>query len=179
MCGFHFFPAFFCGGVFLFFVCLFSFVLFRIISGFFLEVFFNLLVIFSFMARFFKNLRIYHMSYSFLLEIYDMLPLLPDFESKNMFSQLQRAATSIVLNIVEGSSHRSVKVFINHLQYSYGSSKEVEVLLLLAKDLHYIDEELFFRLSGLLDELSASIFSFMASLDDSFLVNRSFSNSIK
>lgn len=100
-----------------------------------------------------------------MLEIYSMLPSLPDIELRNMHSQIQRAATSIVLNIVEGSSNRSNKVFFNHLQYSYGSCKEVEVLLMLAFDLNYIDKLLFSSLTKLLEELKASLYSFMKSVD--------------
>jgi len=134
------------------------------------------------MARNFKNLKIYNLSYSFLLEVYSALPLLPVSESRNMFSQLQRASTSIVLNVVEGSSNRSNKVFLNHLQYSYGSCKEVEVLLLLARDLHYFDVVLFDRLSSLLDELSANIYRFMQSVDRDISVSKnnfSFSRAVK
>ena len=134
------------------------------------------------MARNFKNLKIYQKSYTFLLEVYDVLPLFPDYEARNMFSQLQRAGTSIVLNIVEGSSNRSNKVFLNHLQYSYGSCKEVEVLLLLARDLKYIDSLLFDKLFSLLDELSANLFRFMQSVDNeisSSKNNYSFSRVVK
>ncbi|MCF7798603.1 four helix bundle protein [Candidatus Woesearchaeota archaeon] len=117
------------------------------------------------MGRNFKKLKIFHLSYSFLLEIYDVLSLLPDTEQRNMFSQLQRAGTSIVLNIVEGASNVSNKVFFNHLQYSYGSCREVEVLLMLAYDLQYIDKTLFMALSDQLEELKASVYRFMQSVD--------------
>ncbi|MFW5977497.1 MAG: four helix bundle protein, partial [Candidatus Nanoarchaeia archaeon] len=80
-------------------------------------------------------------------------------------SQLQRASTSIMLNIVEGSAHRSNKVFLNHLQYSYGSCQEVSVLLSLAFDLKFIGKEVFSLLAKQLDELSASIFRFMQAVD--------------
>ena len=117
------------------------------------------------MGRNFKKLKIFHLSYAFLLEIYDVLPQLPDTELRNMFSQLQRAGTSVVLNIVEGSGNTSNKVFFNHLQYSYGSCREVEVLLMLAYDLHYIDKNLFSLLSDKLEELKASLYKFMQSVD--------------
>ncbi len=117
------------------------------------------------MGRNFKHLKIFHLSYDFLLEIYALLPTLPEVELRNMFSQLQRSATSIVLNIVEGSSNKSNRVFGNHLQYSYGSSREVEVLLMLAFDLNYIDKDLFVALSGKLEELKASIYRFMQSVE--------------
>ena len=117
------------------------------------------------MSRNFNDLKIFVLSYDFLLEVYEVLPLFPESELRNMYSQLQRASTSIVLNIVEGASNRSNKVFLNHLQYSFGSCKEVMVLLRLAKDLSYIDETLFVRLNSLIDELSASIYRFMQSVD--------------
>ncbi len=117
------------------------------------------------MVRDFKKLKIFHLSYAFLLEVYDVLSQLPDFEERNLFSQLQRAATSIVLNIVEGSANISNKVFFNHLQYSYGSSREVEVILMLAYDLSYIDKNLYVALLEKLEELKASLYRFMQSVD--------------
>ncbi len=117
------------------------------------------------MGRDFRKLKIFHLSYSFLLEIYALLPDLPETELRNMYSQLQRASTSITLNIVEGAANRSNKVFLNHLQYSYGSSREVEVLLMLAFDLSYIDKELYLALSNKLEELKATLYRFMQSVD--------------
>jgi four helix bundle protein len=117
------------------------------------------------MGRDFKKLKIFTLSYSFLLEVYDVLSMLPDHELRNLFSQLQRASTSIVLNIVEGASNRSNKVFLNHLQYSYGSCREVEVLLMLAYDLTYIDTELYKTLHELLEHLKKSLYRFMQSVE--------------
>ncbi len=121
------------------------------------------------LGRDFKKLKIYNLSYSFLLEIYGILPSFPDSELRNMYSQLQRAATSIVLNIVEGSANRSNKVFLNHLQYSYGSCKEVEVLLMLALDLNFINKEIFQSLQSNLEKLKASLFNFMKSVDNEII----------
>lgn len=117
------------------------------------------------MARKFQNLKIYKLSYTFLLNIYKILPLLPESESRNIYSQLQRAATSIVLNIVEGCANRSNKVFLNHLQYSYGSCKEVNVLLLLINDLNYISEDSSQSLLMGLDELTANLYRFMQAIE--------------
>lgn len=124
------------------------------------------------MARDYRKLKIFNLSYSFLLEIYDVLPTLPDIELRNMFSQLQRASTSIVLNIVEGASNRSNKVFLNHLQYSYGSAKEVSVLLMLAYDLHYIDKELYLALDSQLEECKAHLYRFMQSVERELVVKQ-------
>jgi four helix bundle protein len=125
------------------------------------------------MGRNFKNLKIYSLAYRFLLELYTVLPELPENELRNMYSQMQRAGTSIVLNIVEGSANRSNKVFLNHLQYSYGSAKEVGVLLMLCRDLSYIDTEVYLALSGLLEELKASLYRFMQSVDKEIVLRKS------
>ncbi len=116
------------------------------------------------MARKFENLKIYNLSYSFVLEVYKLLNILPDFELRNIFSQLQRASTSIVLNIVEGASNKSNKVFLNHLQYSYGSCKEVKVLIMLAHDLNYVEDSFCNNLLDSLDYLTGSIYRFMSSV---------------
>ena len=117
------------------------------------------------MGRDFRRLKIFHLSYNFLLEVYGMLGCFPDYELRNLFSQLQRAATSCVLNIVEGAANRSNKVFFNHLQYSYGSCREVEVILMLAFDLNYIEKDVFEKLMEKLEELKASLYSFMKTVD--------------
>lgn len=124
------------------------------------------------MARDFRKLRAFHLGYSFLLDVYKILDLLPDFEARNIFSQLQRAGTSIVLNIAEGASMRSNKVFLNHLQYSYGSCRECEVLLLLCRDLGYVNLELFHALNASLEELKASLFKFMRAVNSEIKVKK-------
>jgi four helix bundle protein len=113
------------------------------------------------MARKLENLKIYNLSYDFVIQIYKILKKLPQSEERNIFSQLQRASTSIVLNIAEGSSNVSNRVFFNHLQYSYGSCKEVKVLLRLCLDLEYISSDNFLEIIEKLEELTASLFKFM------------------
>ena len=53
--------------------------------------------------------------------------------------QIQRASVSIMSNIAEGFDSGSSKSFIQFLTYSYRSASEVESLLFVALDIHYID----------------------------------------
>ena len=125
------------------------------------------------MGRDYRKLKIYGFAYAFLLRLYrEVLPLLPESESRNVFSQLQRAATSIVLNIVEGAANRSNKVFLNHLQYSYGSCKEVEVLLNLCSDLGFVEASLFASLSAEFEELKATLYQFMRAVENEVSVKK-------
>jgi four helix bundle protein len=102
----------------------------------------------------------------------EVLPLLPPLEERNVYSQIQRASTSIVLNIVEGASHRSNKVFLNHLQYAYGSCKEVDVLLMICHDLSYVSADQFRNLAAALEELKAGLYQFMKRVDAEVVMER-------
>ncbi len=54
--------------------------------------------------------------------------------------QIRRASVSIMSNIAEGFDSGSDKSFINFLRISYRSASEVESLLIVLLDLHYIDK---------------------------------------
>ena len=52
----------------------------------------------------FQKLNVYRLALDYVIEIYDLAVRLPDIERFNLRSQIQRAATSIPLNIAEGST---------------------------------------------------------------------------
>ena len=59
-----------------------------------------------------------------------------------VFSQLQRAAISVQLNIAEGHALRTSKRFRNHLDIAYGSAVETAELLELCGDLDLLSTEM-------------------------------------
>ena len=59
-----------------------------------------------------------------------------------VFSQLQRAALSVQLNIAEGHALRTSKRFRNHLDIAYGSAVETAELLELCSDLDLLSTEM-------------------------------------
>ncbi len=70
----------------------------------------------------FQKLRVYQMSLDYTDAIYALSFRLPDSEEFNLRSQIQRAATSIVLNIAEGSTGQSdaeQRRFLGHAIRSY------------------------------------------------------------
>ena len=117
------------------------------------------------MARLYKNMRIWHLGYEFALDIYKLTEKFPKEELNNLTSQMRRAATSIPLNIAEGSTKRSYKEFLNFLSYAYGSAKELDVLLLLSKDLKYIQNKKYTQIEKKLDLLMAKLFLFMSNIE--------------
>lgn len=113
------------------------------------------------MARNYKKFDIYHLAYDFVLEIYRKTKNFPESEKHNITSQIRRAATSIPLNIAEGSAKASDKEFVHFLNIAYASGKEVEVLLNLCRDLKYFNNDDFEYLSNKLDQLNAKQFLFL------------------
>ena len=55
----------------------------------------------------FQKLQVYQMALTYVDAIYELSRLLPEREKYNLSSQIERAATSIVLNIAEGSTGQS------------------------------------------------------------------------
>jgi four helix bundle protein len=71
--------------------------------------------------------------------------------------QLCRAAVSSMSNIAEGFGRKSDKDFAHFLDMAKGSVVEVQSLLYVALDVHYVDEPEFQRLNLLADETASLI----------------------
>ncbi len=117
------------------------------------------------MARLYRNMQIWQLGYNLVIDIYKLTEKFPKDEKSNLISQMRRAATSIPINIAEGSTKRSYKEFLNFLSYAYGSAKELEVLLLLSSDLRYITNKKYKQIEKKLDELMAKLFLFMSNIE--------------
>jgi four helix bundle protein len=91
----------------------------------------------------FENLEVWQLSLEFVDKIYKVADLLPDKERHNLRSQMIRAATSISLNIAEGSTSQSDAEFGRFVRIAIRSCIEVIACLHLARRREYIDEEIF------------------------------------
>ena len=106
----------------------------------------------------YRKLKVYDLAYQFVLDIYKITEQFPESENGNLTSQLRRSAVSIPLNIAEGSSRRSKKEFLRFLNYSFGSGKEIEVILNLSKDLRLLTVDDFSSLISQLDNVMSKLF---------------------
>ena len=113
----------------------------------------------------YQNLIVWKLAYNLVLDFYEIINALPDYESKNIADQMRRALTSMPLNIAEGGSSRYKRVFYNHLNYAYSSAKELEVLLMLCHDLKYIDGEHFNKLFDKLEKFKCCTYNLMAKIE--------------
>lgn len=92
--------------------------------------------------RDFKKYDIWQLSHSLTLEIYKLTSNFPKEEIYSLTSQIRRASSSIPTNISEGCGRNSDKEFNYFLNIALGSASETEYLLILARDLQYINFEI-------------------------------------
>jgi four helix bundle protein len=84
----------------------------------------------------YHQLDIWHRAMAYAVEIYRLSAQFPDTERYNLTVQLRRAATSVPLNIAEGSGCQTNGEFARFLSYSYRSLKEVVTCLELCQRLY-------------------------------------------
>lgn len=94
-------------------------------------------------SRNFRDYKVWQDAVAYASEVYKASATLPYFERKGLCDQLQRAVVSISSNIAEGSARPSDADFAHFLDTALGSAYEVETQLLIAKNVGYIEEELF------------------------------------
>lgn len=119
------------------------------------------------MQRVYQDLRIWKYAFELTGKFYEVIAALPLSETHNLADQMRRAVTSLPLNIAEGASSQTAKLFVSHLKYAYASSKELEVQLMLCYKLKYIDEPQFKVLFDELDRFMKATYKFTANLERS------------
>jgi len=112
-----------------------------------------------------SKLVVWQKSHKLVLKIYDITKEFPKDELFGLTSQLRRAAVSIPSNIVEGKARGSKVEYRRFLFIARGSLEEVKYQLLLAKDLHYIDEQKYKGMITLSQEVGRLLNGLIVSLN--------------
>jgi four helix bundle protein len=86
------------------------------------------------------KLKAWQTARSLVGDIYRLTQGFPKHEVFGLTLQLRRAAISIPSNLAEGAGRNGNKEFAHFLSIAMGSLSELETQLLIASDLHYIDE---------------------------------------
>lgn len=94
----------------------------------------------------FKDLKVWGKAHDVTLAIYQSTRNFPREEIYGLTSQMRRAAASIAANIAEGCGRRSDPELHRFLQIARGSASELEYHLLLARDLHFMNDADFKRI---------------------------------
>lgn len=118
------------------------------------------------MAFKFENLKVWHHSLELTDEVDLLAKTFPAHELYSLSSQIRRAANSVSLNIVEGSTGLSNAEFRRFLVISNRSALEVVGCLFLAKRRSYLNDELFTKLYVQIETLVKMIQALINSLND-------------
>ena len=116
--------------------------------------------------RDYKKYDIWKLSHLLTLEVYKITESFPKEEIFGLTSQIRRASSSIGINIVEGCGRGSDEDFKRFLRNASGSAFEVEYILLLSKDLNYISEEKFIKLTPKAEELKIKISKLILKIEE-------------
>lgn len=114
----------------------------------------------------FENLKVWQASLELADSIDSIAMTFPKHELFSLTSQIKRAADSVSLNIVEGSTGQSNAEFKKFLRYSNRSALEVVGALYLAKRRNYIDDEKFNQLYQQIETLVKMIQALINTLKD-------------
>ncbi len=105
----------------------------------------------------YKNLEAYKESKTLVKQVYTLLKQFPREEQYALCDQLRRAVISIPSNIAEGMGRVSTKEQIHFLEIAYGSLREVDCQLEIAKDLAYISSTELLDTENKLEKVAALI----------------------
>lgn len=101
----------------------------------------------------FTQLIVWQQGHKLVLDIYKITMTFPKEEMFSLTSQLRRAVVSVTSNIAEGFSRRSYRDKAHFYTMLLGSLTETQNELLIARDLKYIDSEIFSTLAKMSVEI--------------------------
>ena len=112
----------------------------------------------------FHKLKVWEKAHSLTLKVYLVTRDFPKDEIYGLISQMRRSSASIPTNIAEGCGRSSKGETIQFFNIATGSSSELEYQLLLAHDIHYLEDKLYLELSAELIEVRRMLYAFTQKL---------------
>lgn len=111
--------------------------------------------------RDFRELRVWNKGHRLVLEVYGATAGFPRQELYGLTSQIRRSAVSIPANLAEGCGRSGDAELSRFMQIAMGSASELEYHLLLARDLNYLGEADYGRLSESVKEVKRMLAPFI------------------
>jgi four helix bundle protein len=112
----------------------------------------------------YEDLIVWQKAMDLVVEVYQLVKLLPNEELYALSNQMRRAAVSIPSNIAEGQERSTTKDFIKFLYIAKGSNAEVETLLAICVRLNYLTQVQIETAKNLLSEIGKMLNSLIQKL---------------
>jgi len=107
----------------------------------------------------FTNLKVWQRGHQLTLDIYRLSAKFPADERFGLTSQIRRAAASIPTNVAEGSKRAHSADYARFINIAEGSGAELSYLLMLARDLGFVETQRAEACLAELDELSRMLYA--------------------
>ena len=114
--------------------------------------------------RDFQQFEFWQISHQLTLSIYKATASFPKEEVYGLVSQMRRSSSSIPTNIAEGCGRSSILELKRFFTIATGSCSELQYQLLLAKDLNFIDHDLYLKLISSVLSVRKMIASYISKL---------------
>ena len=115
------------------------------------------------MAREFRGLKVYQLSYRLAMEIFRISTRFPAEERYSLTDQIRRCSRAVPANIAEGFRKRQYpKMFVSKLADADGEAAETQVWLDFARDCGYLAEADHARLMDGCEEIGRMLGSMIA-----------------
>ncbi|MCK7589592.1 four helix bundle protein [Subsaxibacter sp. CAU 1640] len=114
----------------------------------------------------YRKYKVWQKAHLLVLELYSLTENFPKKEQFNLISQINRSVISIPTNIAEGCGRETQKELIRFLYIASGSAHEMEYLILVSKDLKYIDEFKYEKLSSQIIEIKKMLASLIKKISE-------------
>jgi four helix bundle protein len=115
----------------------------------------------------FVDLKVWQRSHKLTLEIYRLTATFPADERFGLISQIRRAAVSVPSNIAEGSRRSHTRDYARFLNIAEGSAAEISYLMILSRDLGFVDQERAHNILAELDEILRMLYALRQKVDRS------------
>ena len=115
----------------------------------------------------FRQLIVWQKAHAVILELYVATRKFPAEERYGLTSQIRRASASIGATIAEGCGKGSEVEFGRFLQMPSGSPSELSSHLILSRDLEYLSESEFSKLSVKVEEVRRMLASLLSKISAS------------
>ena len=113
----------------------------------------------------FRDLKVWDKAHRLTLDVYKATSQFPREELYGLTSQMRRCSASIGANIAEGCGKRGNNEFQRFLQISSGSASELDYHFLLARDLLYLANGDYERMTKELSDLRRMLTSLLQKVE--------------
>ena len=112
----------------------------------------------------FTDLTVWQKAHEVTLLVYRATESFPDQERFGVVAQIRRSAASVAANIAEGFGRRTTRELLRSLQIARGETEETRYFSILSRDLGYLKQDDFNRLTEGCDSVGRLINALMTSL---------------